>query len=129
MRKRMMIGGLIVAAQILGMAGAVAGPWEDGMTAYNRGDYVPAIRLFRPLAEQGNAKAQNVLGVMYRRGQGVARNSVRAFLWFSRAAARGDAQAKAELRDVSQAMTPEELSQAREMAQACEASNYRSCEY
>ena len=127
--KKRMIGGLIVAAQILGMAGAVAGPWEDGMTAYNRGDYVPAIRLFRPLAEQGNAKAQNVLGVMYRRGQGVARNSVRAFLWFSRAAARGDAQAKAELRDVSQAMTPEELSQAREMAQACEASNYRSCEY
>jgi hypothetical protein len=26
-------------------------------------------------------------------------------------------------------MTAEELSQAREMAQACEASNYRSCEY
>jgi hypothetical protein len=26
-------------------------------------------------------------------------------------------------------MTAEELSQAREMAQACEASSYRSCEY
>jgi TPR repeat protein len=125
----MMIGGLIVAAQILGIAGAVAGPWEDGMAAYNRGDYVPAIRLFRPLAEQGNAKAQNVLGVMYRRGEGVARNSVRAFMWFSRAAARGDARAKAELREVSQTMSPQELSQAREMAQACEASNYRQCEY
>jgi hypothetical protein len=47
----------------------------------------------------------------------------------SRAAARGDARAKVELRDVSQTMTPEELSQAREMAQACEASNYRNCEY
>ena len=129
MKKQMIFGGLILAAQILGIAGAVAGPWEDGMTAYNRGDYVPAIRLFRPLAEQGNAKAQNVLGVMYRRGQGVARNSVRAFVWFSRAAAHGDATAKAELRDVSQTMTPEELAQAREMAQACEASNYRSCEY
>jgi len=125
----MMIGGLIVAAQILGIAGAVAGPWEDGMAAYNRGDYVPAIRLFRPLAEQGNAKAQNVLGVMYRRGEGVARNSVRAFMWFSRAAARGDARAKAELREVSQTMSPQELWQAREMAQACEASNYRQCEY
>ena len=66
---------------------------------------------------------------MYRRGQGVARSSVRAFLWFSRAAARGDEGARAELREVSQTMTPEELSQAREMAQACEASNYRSCEY
>jgi TPR repeat protein len=129
MKKQMILGGLMLAVQILSVAGAVAGPWEDGMTSYNRGDYVPAIRLFRPLAEQGNAKAQNVLGVMYRRGQGVARSSVRAFLWFSRAAARGDATAKAELRDVSQTMTAEELVQAREMAQACEASNYRSCEY
>jgi TPR repeat protein len=129
MKKRMMFGGLILAAQILGVAGAVAGPWEDGMAAYNRGDYVPAIRLFRPLAEQGNTKAQNVLGVMHRRGQGVARNSVRAFVWFSRAAARGDATARTELREVSQTMTGEELAQAREIAQACEASNYRSCEY
>jgi TPR repeat protein len=129
MKQRMIIGGLIVAAQILGSAAAVAGPWEDGMAAYNRGDYVPAIRVFRALAEQGNAKAQGVLGVMYRRGQGVSRNPVRAFLWFSRAAARGDAGANAELRDVSQSMTPEELSQARDMARACEASNYRSCEY
>jgi len=124
-----MIGGLIAAAQILGIAGAIAGPWEDGMASYNRGDYAPAIRLFRPLAEQGNAKAQRVLGVMYRRGEGVKRSSVRAFIWFSRAAARGDATARVEMREVSQTMTAEELSQAREMAQACEASNYRQCEY
>jgi len=129
MRKRTIVIGAVVSAQLLGTSAAFAGPWEDGMAAYNRGDYVPAVRLFRPLAEQGNAKAQNVLGVMYRRGQGVARNSVRAFVWFSRAAARGDATAKAELRDVSQTMTGEELAQAREIAQACEASNYRSCEY
>jgi TPR repeat protein len=129
MKKQMIFGGLILAAHILGIATAVAGPWEDGMAAYNRGDYAPAVRLFRPLAEQGNAKAQNLLAVMYRRGQGVARNSVRTFVWFSRAAARGDATAKAELRDVSQTMTVEELARAREMAQACEASNYRSCEY
>ena len=129
MKKQMIVGGLIVAAQMLAIAGAIAGPWEDGMASYNRGDYVPAIRLLRPLAEQGNAKAQSVLGVMYRRGEGVARSSVRAFIWLSRAAARGDARARVELRDVSQTMTPEELSQAREMAQACEASSYRNCEY
>lgn len=129
MKKRMILGGLILAAQILGNARAIAGPLEDGMAAYNRGDYVPAMQLFRPLAQRGDAKAQNLLGTMYRRGQGVARNSVRAFVWFSRAAARGDATATAELREVSQTMTGEELAQAREMAQACEASNYRSCEY
>jgi TPR repeat protein len=129
MKKQMMICGLDLAAQFLGIAGAIAGPWEDGMASYSRGDYAPAIRLFRPLAEQGNARAQSALGVMYRRGEGVARSSVRAFIWFSRAAARGDTRAKAELRDVSQAMTAQELSQAREMAKACEASNYRQCEY
>ena len=129
MKRRWIVGGLILAAQVLGSAVAVAGPWEDGMASYNRGDYVPAIQVFRAMAAQGNAKAQGVLGVMYRRGQGVARNSAHAFVWFSRAAARGDARAKAELREVSQTMTPEELSQARDMTQACEASDYRNCEY
>src|SRR3954454_19662979 len=105
MRKTVTIGGLIVAAQIFGTLGAAAGPWEDGMVAYNRGDYVPAIRLFRPLAEQGNPKAQSLLAAMYHRGQGVARNSARAFIWYSLAAKRGDAKAKAALREVSQAMT------------------------
>jgi TPR repeat protein len=129
MNKRTMIGSLLLAAPLLGIAGAVAGPFEDGMTAYNRGDYMPAIRLFRPLAEQGNARAQHLIGVMYHKGEGVARNSVRAFAWFSLAAAHGDRDAQAKLREVSQTMTPEELSQARDMAQACETSNYRSCEY
>src|SRR5260370_37628233 len=93
MKKQMSIGGLVAAAQILGIAGAVAGPWEDGMAAYNRGDYMPAIRLFRPLAEQGNADAQNVLGMMYRKGQGGGHRSVRAFPGFSRRPARGRHQA------------------------------------
>jgi hypothetical protein len=129
MKKPSMLCGLILAAQLLGGPGALAGPWEDGMAAYNRGDYVPAITVFRAMAAQGNARAQSLLGVMYRRGQGVSRSPVRAFVWFSRAAARGDVTAKAELRDVTQAMTPEQLAQARDMAQACEASDYRSCEY
>jgi TPR repeat protein len=129
MKKQMIFGGLILTAQILGSAGAVADPWEDGMAAYNRGDYVPAIQLFRPLAAKGNARAQHLIGVMYHKGEGVARNSVRAFAWFSLAAAHGDREAQAKLRDISQTMTPDELSQGREMAQACEKSNYRSCEY
>jgi TPR repeat protein len=129
MRKRNIIGGILLAAQLTGTVSAFAGPWEDGMAAYNRGDYMPAIRLFRPLAEQGNAKAQNVLGVMFRKGEGVAKNPVRAHMWFSFAAKRGEAGAKAELREVSRTMTAQEISQAEAMAKACEASNYRACEY
>jgi TPR repeat protein len=131
MRKSILIGGaLMVLANAPGMlSAALAGPWEDGMAAYNSGDYMPAIRLFRPLAEKGNPKAQSVIGAMYRKGEGVARNSLRAFMWFSLAAARGDAKAKAELHEVSKDMTSAEIAQANEMMQTCEASNYRQCEY
>src|SRR4051812_34190884 len=131
MRKSILCGCalMVLASMSMACSEASAGPWEDGMVAYNRGDYVPAIRLFRPLAERGNPKAQSVIGVMYRKGEGVARNSARAFMWFSMAAARGDAKAKAELHEVSREMTPAEIAQAQAMMQTCEASNYRQCEY
>jgi TPR repeat protein len=129
MKKLVIAGGLMVAAQILGGPGALAGPWEDGMAAYNRGDYAPAMELFRPLARRGNAQAQAVIGAMYRKGQGVAKSSARAFMWLSLASARGDAKAKAEVQEMSHTMSAEQLAQAREMMQACEASDYRNCEY
>jgi hypothetical protein len=127
--KKLVIAGLIAAAQILRTPGALAGPWEEGMAAYNRGDYVPAMALFRPLARQGNAKAQGLIGAMYRRGQGVAKSSAHAFMWLSIAAARGDAAARTEMTEMSRTMSAQELAQAREMMQACEASDYRNCEY
>lgn len=129
MKRLLMAARLLAALQVFGPAGALAGPWEDGMAAYNRGDYVPAIQLVRPLAQQGNAKAQALLGGMYRRGQGAAKSSAHAFMWLSMASARGNAKARAELRDVSRSMSPEELAHAREMMRACEVSNYRNCEY
>lgn len=128
MRKLPAVAGAIVALVLSGAA-ALAGPWEDGMVAYNRGDYVPAIKLIRPLAQAGNAKAQNAMGVMYRKGEGVARSSARAFMWFGLAAKKGDTQAKANLQEMSKEMTPVEMTQAKEMMAACEASDYRTCEY
>jgi len=41
MRKSDVIGGLIFAAFLLSASSAQAGPWEDGMAAYNRGDCLP----------------------------------------------------------------------------------------
>jgi len=129
MRTIILGGGAMAAALVMSVAAASAGPWEDGMVAYNRGDYVPAMRLFRPLAEAGNPKAQSQMGTMYRKGEGVRKSAARAFMWFSAAARRGDGKAKAEMTVVSKSMTPDELSQAREMAAACEASDYRNCSY
>ena len=123
------IVGVIFAAQIWGAFAAVAGPWEDGMAAYNRGDYVPAVQIFRAMAREGDAEAQRLLGQMYRHGKGVKRSPTRAFLWFKRAAARGNRRANADLRAVSQSMTAAELAKARAAMEACEASDYRGCEY
>ena len=50
---------------------AVAGPYEDGLNAVQKGDYETAMRVWRPLADQGDARAQFNLGVIYRDGQGV----------------------------------------------------------
>jgi TPR repeat protein len=129
MKKLVIAGGLVAAALTLRGADALAGPWEDGMAAYNRGDYVPAIALFRPLARGGNAKAQAIVGAMYRKGQGVAKSSAHAFMWLSIAAARGDAAARTEMTEMSRTMSAAELARARQMMQACEASDYRICEY
>ncbi|MGA7387840.1 MAG: sel1 repeat family protein, partial [Pseudolabrys sp.] len=40
---------------------AFAGPFEDSMAAYDRGDYATMLQLLRPLAERGDAQAQNSL--------------------------------------------------------------------
>jgi len=126
---KLIVSGLLAAALAFMSASAHAGPWEDGMAAYNRGDYVPAIAVFRGMARAGNAKAQGMLGAMYQRGQGVAKSAPHAFMWLTMAASRGDAQAKVELKTVSAAMTPDELTQARAMMQACAVSDYRDCQY
>jgi len=47
---------------------ATAGPFEDASAAYERGEYATALRLLRPLAEQGDAKAQYKIGLMCEEG-------------------------------------------------------------
>ncbi len=74
-----------------------AGPLEDGQAAFNRGDYATALRLFRPLAEQGNASAQNALGWMYRQASGVKQDFKEAMKWYRLAAEQGSAQAQYNL--------------------------------
>lgn len=62
------------------------GQFEDASAAYERGDFATAFRLVKPLAEQGNAKAQYNLGVMYHNGEGVPQDYTEAMKWYQRAA-------------------------------------------
>lgn len=90
--------GLAVVALSLCLGGnAIAGKFEEGFTAAQRGDYATAYRLWLPLANQGNASAQFNLGVMYDNGQGVPQDYAEAVKWYRKAAAQGDAQAQNNL--------------------------------
>jgi TPR repeat protein len=75
----------------------VADPLEDGSAAYRRGDYVIALKLLRPLAEQGVADAENMLGHMYERGWGVTADFAEAVKWYRLAANQGIADAQVKL--------------------------------
>ncbi len=92
MSKRIAV--LIVAASLLRVGAARAGTLEDGQAAYDRGDYATALRLWRPLAQQGDDYAQLKLGFMYGTGQGVAQDYAKALKWYRLAAQQGEANAQ-----------------------------------
>jgi TPR repeat protein len=76
---------------------AVAGPYEDALAALKRGDYAIEYSLLRPLADQGNAAAQELLGDMYALGEFVPQDYVEAVKWFQRAADQDNDMAQAQL--------------------------------
>ncbi len=67
---------------------------EDGVAAYQSGDYGKAVEVWRALAEQGVPVAQYRLGEMYAEGKGVAQSDSTAMQWFQRAADHGVANAQ-----------------------------------
>lgn len=68
-----------------------------GEDAYLREDYERALEEWRPLAKRGNIEAQNMLGYMYRYGQGVPQDFEQARHWYRLAADRGHARAQNNL--------------------------------
>jgi TPR repeat protein len=81
-------GADLIAA--LGLARSVSDV-DAAEAAYGQRDYATALSRARPLAEQGEARAQALLGVIYYRGQSVLRNDTEAMQWFRRAADKGNA--------------------------------------
>jgi TPR repeat protein len=56
--------------------------FDEGVAAYKAGDYVKAVELWQPLAEQGVANAQYNLGIMYDNGEGVKQDYAEAAKWY-----------------------------------------------
>ncbi len=92
---RVLKAALVALVLSVGLAApVVAGPLEDAAAAYKRGDYATVLQLVRPLAEQGLAEAQGLLGSMYDEGKGVPENDGEAARWYLTAADQGDATAQ-----------------------------------
>ncbi len=75
-------------------ATVLAADYQAGLEAYQRGDYATALKEWRPLAEQGDARAQHLLGAMYDNGRGVTQDYTEAAKWYRLAAEQGDARAQ-----------------------------------
>ena len=73
---------------------ALSADFNAGYRAYKKGDYVTALKEWRPLAEQGLADAQFFLGLMYASGRGVPQDYKEAEKWYSLAAEKGQADAQ-----------------------------------
>src|SRR6187399_205770 len=65
--------------------------------AYERKDYALAVSLWRPLANQGNAEAETLLGAMYWSGEGVPRDHREAARLYLGAAQKGYARAQNDI--------------------------------
>jgi TPR repeat protein len=114
------VAALVLAVSFAGSA--AAGPVEDvaaAVAAHKRGDCATALRLIRPLADQGDADAQHILGLMYNSGEGVPQDYVIAYMWLTLATASGDevAAGAAVVRErLAKRMSPEQVAEADKLA-------------
>ncbi|WP_375414322.1 tetratricopeptide repeat protein [uncultured Bradyrhizobium sp.] len=88
-----------VAAALFVAAGnfAEAATFRQGVSAFNRQEYLLASQIFFPLAERGDSAAQSYLGFMFETGRGVPQNYTEAAMWYRRSAEQGDSLAQYSL--------------------------------
>lgn len=69
----------------------------EGASAYEAGNYGEAAVIWRPLAREGDPKAQFNLGLLHETGRGVTEDPAEAAAWYERAARQGVTQAQLNL--------------------------------
>ncbi len=90
--------------------------FQEGLDAYERGDYETALKEFRPLAVQGDPLAQSYLGGMYAEGEGLPKDYVLAHMWATLAAVQGNENAVKGRDLLEEVMTPAQLAAAQRLA-------------
>jgi TPR repeat protein len=99
---------------------------------YEKGKGVPqddktAVKWYKLAAEQGYAKSQHNLGVMYGMGMGVIQDNVYAHMWWNIAASSGNKGAVTNKDIVAKLMTPSQLKTAQNLARECIRKTYKGC--
>ena len=94
---KLFIAAALCAGFTLGLTAPAWAGLDEGVAAYDRGDYAAALREWRPLAKQGNANTQYNLGIMYNNGRGVPQDFAEAVKWYRKAAEQGMAEAQVNL--------------------------------
>lgn len=89
----------LAAAVLLPLAalGNAADDFEQARAMYDARDYVRARAALQPLAEQGDARAQHLLGLLYEKGRGVEKDFTTAVRWYQRASHSGHAPSQYRL--------------------------------
>lgn len=82
-------GLIMLAAALVGRPDPAAANYQSGVDAYYRGDFAGAMEAWRPLAEAGDAVAQNSIGALYDHGLGVPEDNYEAARWYEMAAQLG----------------------------------------
>ena len=95
------------------MTAVNAASMDDGVAAYNKGNYEEAAKLYRLSAAQGKAGAQYNLGVIHDNGLGVTQDYKEAVKWYRLSAEQGHIRAQKNLgvmyhngKGVTQCVTP-----------------------
>ena len=88
----------MVAKALIGVLLSLISSWsfaevDRGVDAYEQNKHSVALRYWIPLARNGNALAQNNLGVMYQNGHGVTKDNKKAVEWYTKAAEKGQQRA------------------------------------
>jgi TPR repeat protein len=91
---RRLVLSLLLLCIVSPAAGAAEQSYAAGKQAYINGDYQRAYDILSPLAADGNADAQKMLGIMYDYGQGVKKDPKKALDWYLKAASQNQPAAQ-----------------------------------
>ncbi|MDF0676608.1 MAG: tetratricopeptide repeat protein [Nitrospira sp.] len=96
-----------------------------------QGNYAKAKEWYEKAAAQGHVAAQSNLGWLYANGRGLPQDYVRAYMWWSIAAAHStgkeEESEESALDKLARRMTPTQIAEAQRLSQQCQAQKFVGC--